>query len=272
MESHPKNEITEEIRSERAQIVEQLDDWLEMPMLVLSVIWLVLLVVEMIRGISPFLETVSNVIWIIFGVDYAIKFLLAPDKWDYIKKSWVALLALGLPALRIFRAFRAFRLLRAARTARGLRLVRLLTSLNRGMRSLGAAFSRRGVGYVLMLSLLVLFGGAAGMYSFENEVDGGFRTYADALWWTAMLLTSIGSNYFPVTAEGRMLCLILAVYGFAVFGYMTATLATFFIQRDTETAPERGEPCIADLQNELQKVSADLRRVLAERETENGTI
>ena len=46
MASHPKEEIIKEIKSERAQIVEQLDDWLEMPMLVLSVIWLVLLVVE----------------------------------------------------------------------------------------------------------------------------------------------------------------------------------------------------------------------------------
>jgi voltage-gated potassium channel len=272
MESHPKNEVTEEIKSERAQLVEQLDDWLEIPMLVLSVIWLVLLVVEMTRGISPFLEAVSNVIWIIFGIDYAIKFLLAPEKSEYIKKSWVALLALALPALRIFRAFRAFRLLRAARTARGLRLVRLLTSLNRGMRSLGGAFSRRGVGYVMMLSLLVLFGGAAGMHSFEREIEGGFASYADALWWTAMLLTSIGTEYFPQTAEGRLLCLILAVYGFAVFGYMTATLATFFIQRDAETAPERGEPSIADLQDDLRKMTLDLKRILADRETENGTI
>ncbi len=272
MESEPRNEITEEIKEERAAIVQQLDDWLEMPMLLLSVIWLVLLVVEMTRGISPFLETVGNVIWLIFGIDYAIKFLVAPDKWEYIKGSWLALLALGLPALRIFRAFRAFRLLRAARTARGLRLVRLLTSLNRGMRSLGGAFSRRGVGYVFMLSLLVLFGGAAGMYSFENDVEGGFRTYADSLWWTAMLLTSIGSDYFPRTAEGRMLCLLLAIYGFAVFGYMTATLATFFIQRDTETAPERGEPCIADLRVEIQEIRADLKRILADGEPENGII
>jgi voltage-gated potassium channel len=272
MQADPQTEIKEEIRTERAEIVDQLDDWLEMPMLVLSVIWLILLVVELTRGISPFLETVGNVIWIIFGVDYAVKFLLAPDKWVYIRKSWIALLALALPALRIFRAFRAFRLLRAARTARGLRLVRLLTSLNRGMRSLAGAFSRRGLGYVLMLSLLVLFGGAGGMYSFENDVEGGFRNYADALWWTAMLLTSIGSDYFPRTAEGRMLCLILSVYGFAVFGYMTATLATFFIQRDNETAPERGEPCVADLQDELRIIRTQLERVLADQEPENGTI
>ncbi len=49
-----------------------------------------------------------------------------------------------------------------------------------------------------------------------------------------MMITTIGSEYFPKTAEGRVLCFILALYGFAVFGYVTATLATFFVGRDAE--------------------------------------
>lgn len=231
-----------------------------MPMLVLSVIWLGLFIVEVLWGVSPFLETLGNVIWVIFWLEFAVKFVLAPAKWDFLKSNWLTVLALALPALRVFRAFRVFRLLRAARAARGLRLVRLLTSLNRGMKALGASFSRRGFGYVLVLTLFVLFAGAAGMYSFENEVRGGFANYADALWWTAMLLTSIGSDYFPQTAEGRMLCLVLAVYGFAVFGYMTATLATFFVHRDTEKLT-KNEPSMTELKNEI----SELRRLLTDR-------
>ena len=250
--------VRDEIVNERREILSRLEDWLEMPMLILSVIWLGLFVIEMIWGITPFLDAASNVIWAIFWVDFAVKFTLSPDKWEYLKSNWLTVLALALPALRVFRAFRAFRLLRAARAARGLRLVRLLTSLNRGMRALGASFSRRGFGYVLALTTFVLFAGAAGMYNFENEVEGGMRNYSDALWWTAMLLTSIGSDYFPRTAEGRMLCLILAIYGFAVFGYMTATLATFFLARDTE---ELNEPTLRELKDEI----AQLRRILSER-------
>ena len=51
-----------------------------------------------------------------------------------------------------------------------------------------------------------------------------------------MMITTIGSDYFPQTAEGRVLCFILALYGFAVFGYVTATLATYFVGRDAESA------------------------------------
>jgi V/A-type H+-transporting ATPase subunit I len=60
----------------------------------------------------------------------------------------------------------------------------------------------------------------------------GFSDYTSALWWTAMLLTTMGSEYWPKTAEGRTLCLVLALYAFAVFGYVTASLAAFFIDAD----------------------------------------
>ena len=242
-----------EIQHERGEIVQQLEDWLEIPMLVLSIIWLALFISEMIWGLSPFLETAGNVIWVIFGIDFLLKFSLAPDKAAYLRSNWITLLALALPAFRLFRAFRAFRLLRYARAARGLRLVRLLTTLNRGMKALGSNFGRRGFGYVLALTLIVLFGGAAGMYSLENDTEGGFQSYSDAVWWTSMLLTTMGSDYFPRTGEGRMLCLILAVYGFAVFGYVTATLATFFINQDAQARPAEGEntPALGQLREEI---------------------
>ncbi len=47
-------------------------------------------------------------------------------------------------------------------------------------------------------------------------------------------MTTMGSDYSPKTPEGRVLCFFLALYAFAVFGYVTATLATFFIGRDAD--------------------------------------
>jgi voltage-gated potassium channel len=89
---------------------------------------------------------------------------------------------------------------------------------------------------VTALTFLVLFAGAAGMYAFENESPNGLNNYGEALWWTAMVLTTMGSQYWPQTFEGRVLCFFLALYAFAVFGYVTATLATFFVGRDAESS------------------------------------
>jgi voltage-gated potassium channel len=72
------------------------------------------------------------------------------------------------------------------------------------------------------------------MYRFEMDAPGGpgFADYSTALWWTAMLLTTMGSEYWPQTAEGRLLCLLLALYAFAIFGYVTAAIAAYFVGKD----------------------------------------
>lgn len=38
------------------------------------------------------------------------------------------------------------------------------------------------------------------MYVFEKDMPDGLDSYAVALWWTAMLLTSIASEYWPKSA------------------------------------------------------------------------
>ena len=53
-----------------------------------------------------------------------------------------------------------------------------------------------------------------------------------------MLLATMGSQFWPVTAEGRILCFLLAMYGFAVFGYITATFASYFVGRDAGAADQ----------------------------------
>lgn len=240
--------------NERREILHTLEDWLETPLLILGFVWLGLLIVEFIWGLSPWLDTLGTAIWIIFIIDFAVKFTLAPEKIDYLKNNWLTAISLIVPALRVFRIFRVFRVFRAVRFARGVRLVRVLTSVNRGLKALGESFSRRGFAYVVAATLVVLFGGAAGMFAFENDVpDTGIDSYGSAVWFTAMLITSIGSDYFPKTAEGRFLCFLIGLYGFVVFGYLTATLATFFVERDAKAKAS----AIADA-GDLHKIEKQL--------------
>ncbi|MBA3547240.1 MAG: ion transporter [Nannocystis sp.] len=252
------------LSAERGGLLRQLEDWLETPMIVLGLIWLALLVVELIWGLPPLLERCTTLIWVLFIVDFVIRFALAPRKLVYLRRNWLTAISLTLPALRLFRIFRAARVLRAARATRGLRLVRVISSVNRGMRALGASMSRRGLGYVIALAFVVLMAGSAGMYGFERHPDGsGINTFADSLWWTAMLMTTMGSEYWPRTPEGRLLCLLLSAFSIAILGYITASLATFFIGRDAES-PEgeiAGERALAGVQAELAALRAELREL-----------
>jgi len=47
-----------------------------------------------------------------------------------------------------------------------------------------------------------------------------------------VVTTTMDSDYFPKTAEGRVIALLLAVYAFAIFGYITATIASLIVRVD----------------------------------------
>jgi voltage-gated potassium channel len=223
------------LESERLELLERIEAWLEIPMVILGFAWLGLLIAEFVWGVSTLFEGLGTIIWIVFILDFTLKLTLAPHKRRYLRHNLLTLVALFIPALRIFRIARAVRVLRLARTARSLRLVRVVTSLNRGMRALTATMGRRGFGYVVLLTVIVTFAGAAGMYAFEQDgAVGGLNNYATALWWTSMIMLTLGSDYWPQSAEGRVLCILLSLYAFGIFGYVTATLASFFIGRDAE--------------------------------------
>ena len=243
------------VQRQRWRLLVQLTSAAELPMAVLSAAWLLLLVLELAIGLPPALQAVNYFIWGLFVLQFVLEFTIAPDKLPYLRRNWMTALALVLPAFRLLRFLRILRILRVAAAARSLSLIRILLSLNRGISVLRRVMTRRGLGYVMALTLLVYFLGAGGMLAFEGlsseAASGrGFAGYGHALWWTAMIITTMGTDYWPQTGEGRLLCILLAIYGYSVFGYITAVLATYFIG--------------ADRKREIQPSASELRALLAE--------
>jgi voltage-gated potassium channel len=257
-------EIADETPSVRWTELARLERWLDKPMLALAVVWLGLLVIELTRGLSPFLEGVGVAVWVIFILDFALRLAIAPDRAAYLRNNWLTAISLIVPALRVARVFRALRVLRAARAARGFRLVRVVGAVNRGMNRLGDSMHRKGFGYVVALTLLVTVLGAAGMYAFERDVSapGGITDYLSALWWTTMIITTMGSGYWPVTPEGRILCVLLSLYALGMLGYLAAALAAYFVGRDEETAGvSRVSPELEALATEIAALRAEIREL-----------
>ncbi|WP_088889595.1 potassium channel family protein [Leptolyngbya ohadii] len=257
------------LEQEQNEILQQVENWLEIPMLLLSFVWLALFVVELIWGLSPLLDALGITIWIVFILDFGLELFLAPRKGIYLKQNWLSVISLMLPALRVLRVVKVVRAFQTARAVRGLQLLRVMTRANSGMRALAASFTRRGFGYVVGLTAVITLLGAAGMFAFEREAANSTLTdFGAALWWTAMVMTTMGADYFPQTPEGRILCFLLALYAFAVFGYVTATLATFFVGRDAENpdAEVAGTKAIAELQAEIAALRTELQMLLKQKQ------
>lgn len=254
--------------AERWHLLRILDRLLRGPLVVLSIVWLGILVIEFAGWSDTRLDVLFYVIWAVFIVDVLIELVIAPDRSGYLRANWLKIVGLVVPALRVLRVFTALRFLRAAGAVRSLSLVRLLTSLNRGMGALARTLDRARFAYVVALTVLVVVVGAAGMLSFERTgaapVGVGLTTYGDALWWTAMVMTTIGTDYFPVTAEGRLLGWALSVFAIGVFGYVTATMASHFLGISSgPSSDDRGEALALELA-ELRAQMAALTQRLGE--------
>ena len=224
--------------------------------------WLALLFGQLLQPGVKLLTVFGTAIWAIFIAEFAARFTLAPAKLRFVKRNWITVLALAVPALRIVGVFAALRFLTVLG---GGQVLVMLGALNRTMNSLRVTLGRRKIAFVGLLTLAVMLLGAAGVWRFEPHsttpgAAAGFDGYWDALWWTAMLMTTIGSAYWPVTPAGRVLAFLLSVYSIGVFGYLTAALASFFIGEDAEDkdAPIAGAGDIAALREEIAKLRREI--------------
>jgi voltage-gated potassium channel len=248
----------EQFNEERIKLLSQINALFDFPLLLLSILWLILIIIDFVYRLSPFLQNLSLVIWGIFIIDFLIELSIAPNKKDYLNQNWIVVLSLFLPGLRVLRLFSGLKIVKFANLVRSFNLARILSSFNRSIRTARQTLRQRGLRYVLFLTTLITFLGAAGMYDFERS---GLRSYWDAVWWTAMIMTTIGSDYWPKTVEGRILALLLSIYAFSIFGYITAALASLLIGEEKEASSKE----IAELRMEVQNLSNEIRR-LSERE------
>lgn len=246
---------------ERFRALVEWERWLEKPLQWLGVLWLGLVVADLLGPPNRTIELIAAGVWVLFVLDFLLRFTLAPRKIRYLKDNVITAVSLVIPTLRVFRVTAAFRTLRVARS---LRLARMVGSVNRLMLALQRMTRNSGFRYVALLTIAVILIGAAGIYTFEKDAGGrdGITDFATALWWTSMIMTTMGTDYWPKTTEGRTLTILLALYAFAVFGYMTGTIATFLLGRndENERSIDRSNRQLAQLSREVAALRTSIEK------------
>jgi voltage-gated potassium channel len=246
--------LSKKERKERFRLLRKIDSISRIPLIILGFVWIILVVLEIVQKDNALLRQLSVVIWVIFIIDFLIKFIIAPSKLSYLKKNTLIIVSLIVPAFRIFALFR---ILSVLKLTRGLILIRLITSVNHGMSALNRTLKKRAWGFVLALTFIIWMIGSVGMYVFERNVNEGLNEFTKVIWWTAMLLITMGTGHWPVTPEGKFLCILLSLYGFSIFGYATATFATFFIDEDEVNqmaVSKANAKQLEELKNDIQEL------------------
>jgi voltage-gated potassium channel len=206
---------------------------LDLPMLLLSFVWLFILITELVYSTNEVLSDFGTGIWLLFIFYLSLRLVTSADRIAFLKRNWLFELAVLVSVLRFFPFLQNFTIVRAVTATFGMQLIWIFTSADQGMRALRRKLGRRGTGYALAFTFVVIFAGAAGIFHFERDMGNpeSIQTYPRALWWTAMQMTNIGSAYSLKTSGGRAVCLGISIYAAAMFGYLTALFATMFIDR-----------------------------------------
>ncbi|MBA2468056.1 MAG: hypothetical protein H0V37_01475, partial [Chloroflexia bacterium] len=115
------------------------------------------------------------------------------------------------------------------------------------------------------LTVVVMLAGAVGVRFFDRGVEGApIQSFGSALWWSAAMVTTINNELYAVSTEARVLAILMRVFAVSVFGYITASIATYFIGT-AQAEPKEGND-IAALRAEI----AALRQELAAARREGG--
>jgi voltage-gated potassium channel len=257
--------LTLPVRStlKRYRVVKHLSAIFDVTLGPLALIAVSLLIVELLVRLSSPWDVIiygaQVALWAIFLVAFVVELSLAPKKMLYLRRNWFLVIALVIPALRIFRFARAFQFLRSARAVRGANVARGFTSTNRAVAAIRNFLGFSQFAYLIALTAVVWLAASGLVYYLESGAESGIDTAADALWWSAAVLTTVSIANDPVTDEGRFVAIALRIFGVAIIGYFTARMAAFFFgnQRDLQSQPDVEE--IKALRQEIAALRDELK-------------
>ena len=233
-------------------------------MFIVSILYLSLVFVELLPGEKPGwdITIVDAVFWIVIALDYVWRvLLLAPDPGRYARRLrcvldlvvvgiGVVLFAMvfipGIPYVLVL--------------VEGLALARVAAQAGRTVLQARRVYSRRSLSWVIPLAMLLTAFLSVWIWRFEaTHVGTNIHNWNDALWYSMATLMTVGyGDLVPVTPQGRIAGVLLMIVGIALFSWVTASLASIFVQREDIPVDEALHAKLDELGERLARIEARL--------------
>ena len=230
------------------------------PMFVASVLYLLAFAAPIMstriqEPYDGYLNILQLILWGLFAADYCIRLYLAPRRLYFITHNLMNLAIVLLPAWRIV-SFLA--------------MIHLTT--NRQYKRL-SELAVKLFGYTAIF--IIMF--ALAIYSVESSEPGAMiRDLPTAYWWTFTTLATVGyGDVYPITGIGRVIAVVVMLYGVGMVAVATGALASWIIEkiggREEQEYPAT-KADVDDLRQEISELRALLAREYARREARDYTL
>ena len=223
------------------------EDRTSTPMFVASVLYLLAFAAPIMstriqEPYDGYLNIIQMILWGLFAADYCVRLYLAPRRLYFITHNLMNLAIVLLPAWRIV-SFLAMIHLTANRQYK--RLSEL------GMKLFGYTAI-----FIIMFALSI--------YSVESSEPGAMiRDLPTAYWWMFTTLATVGyGDVYPVTGIGRVIAVIVMLYGGGLVAVATGALASWIIEKIGGVEEQEHPATKADVDDLRQEIS-ELRALLA---------
>lgn len=163
-----------------------------------------------------------------FSIEYLLRIYVAKRPLRYIFSFYgvIDLLSILPFYLRTTLDFRALRAFRIFRVFRALKLIRYYQALHRF--NLAAKIVKEEIYLFLMVTAILVFLSATGIYFFENEAQPQvFSSIFNSLWWAIVTLTTVGyGDVFPITMGGKIFTFFVLLIGVGIVTVTAGLVAT----------------------------------------------
>lgn len=231
----------------KEQLWRQRTEW---PLALVAIAFLIMYSVQILArphgSEARILWLLSWLAWAVFVGDYFARLLLAENRREWFLLHLVDLLIVVLPFLR------------------PLRLVRLIVLLGVLQKAVGHAVRGQILIYTISGVLLLVYAGSLAILDAERYQPGAtINSFGKAVWWSITTVTTVGyGNLYPVTVTGRVVAVVLIVGGITLVGVVTASLASWIVQRVEETDTQNQVATAAQieaLRDEVRALAEQLR-------------
>ena len=205
---------------------QQITNW---PLIIASLAFIVAyswqVIADLEGGEFSLARAIMFATWVVFAIDYIVQLSLAKPKGRWFRSHLFDLCVVVIPALR------------------PLRLLKALTVIHVLQRTAGAALRARIAVYGAGAALTLIWVAALTVLEAERDApNANITSFGDALWWAFVTITTVGyGDYTPVTAWGRVIAVLLMTGGIAVVGVVSATFASWVLERAAAGADDAGE-------------------------------
>ena len=127
------------------------------------------------------------------------------------------------------------------------------------------------LGRLTIMTTAVIILGMAGMALFETGHNDNIDSFGDMIWWTFVTITTVGyGDIYPVTLGGRIVGVVIMVFGIGFLGMFTATIASIFVERKLNQ--DRGLKALKGLKDHFLLCGWNYcaEEVISEIHTDNG--